>query len=134
MRRALGLFGVRLAAVFSLAVSAALLVDYISSTPTFCGVGSGCAAVRASGYGYLVVAQQPVPVPALGMLAFAILLGITLTRSLTRWVPVIAALAGVIGLGLLGLQVFGIGQLCSLCVTVDTLSVTAALCGILQWR
>jgi len=134
VRRALGLFGVRLAAVLSLAVSAALLVDYISSTPTFCGVGSGCAAVRGSGYGYVVMAQQAVPVPALGLLAFAILLAVALTRSLARWVPLVAALGGVIGLGLFGLQAFGIGQLCSLCVTVDALSVTAALSGLLQWR
>ena len=76
MRRALGLFGVRLAAVLSLAVSAALLVDYISHTPTFCGVGSGCAAVRGSGFGYLVVSEIAVPVPALGLLAFAVLLEI----------------------------------------------------------
>ena len=134
MRRALGLFGVRLAAVSSLAVSAALLVDYISRTPTFCGVGSGCAAVRGSGYGYLVVAEQPVPVPALGLLAFAVLLGIALTRGLTRWVPPIAALGGAIGLCLFGLQLFKIGHLCSLCVTVDALSVAAAICGVLQWR
>jgi len=138
VRRALGLFGVRLAAVLSLAVSAALLVDYISSTPTFCGVDSGCAAVRHSGFGYLVFSLRgepvPVPVPALGLLAFAVLLGSSLTRGLTRWVPAIAALGGVIGLGLFGFQLYKIGQLCSLCVTVDALSVTAAVCGILQWR
>ncbi|HYP98310.1 MAG TPA: thioredoxin domain-containing protein [Polyangiaceae bacterium] len=134
MRRALGLFGVRLAAVLSLAVSAALLVDYISSTPTFCGVGSGCAAVRGSGFGYLVVSEIAVPVPALGLLAFAVLLGVALTRGLLRWAPAFAIIGGVIGLGLFGMQAFKIGHLCSLCVTVDALSVTAAICGILQWR
>lgn len=134
VRRALGLFGVRLAAVLSLAVSAALLVDYISRTPTFCGVGSGCAAVRGSGYGYLSVAEVNLPLPALGMLAFALLLGAALTRPLLRWVPLVAGLGGVIGLGLFALQWLKIGQLCSLCVTVDALSIVAALCGILQWR
>lgn len=134
MRKALGLFGVRLAAVLSLAVSAALLVDYISGTPTFCGVGSGCAAVRGSGYGYLSIGELNLPVPALGMLAFAVLLGAALTRGLLRWVPLLAGVGGAIGVGLFCLQAVKIGQLCSLCVTVDALSVIAAICGFLQWN
>ena len=123
----------RLAAVFSLAVSAALLVDYISSTPTFCGVGSGCAVVRSSGFGYLSIGELNLPVPALGMVAFALLLGSALTRGLQRWVPLIAGLGGAIGLGLFSLQLIKIGHLCSLCVGVDALSVVAAICGFLQW-
>ena len=134
MRSALGLFGVRLAAVLALAVSAALLVDYIGSTPTFCGVGSGCAAVRSSGYGYVSLFGLTLPLPALGLLGFALLLGVALTRGLLRWAPLAAAVGGTIGLGLFGLQWLEIGQLCSLCVTVDALSVVAAICGILQWR
>jgi len=134
VRRALGLFGVRLAAVLALAVSAALLVDYVGRTPTFCGAGSGCAAVRSSGYGYLSVGELNLPLPALGLLAFALLLGVALTRALTRWAPLVATFGGVIGLGLFGLQAIKIGQLCSLCVTVDALSVLAAGCGFLQWR
>jgi len=134
VRRALGLFGVRLAAVLALAVSAALLVDYIGRTPTFCGVGSGCAAVRGSGYGYVSLFELPVPVPVFGLLGFALLLGVSLTRGLSRWVPLVAAIGGLVGLGLFGLQWLGIGHLCSLCVTVDALGVVAALCGILQWR
>ena len=134
MRSALGLFGVRLAAVSALAVSAALLVDYVGRTPTFCGVGSGCAAVRSSGYGYLTVGDLNLPLPALGLLAFALLLAVALARGLTRWAPLVAAVGGVIGLGLFGLQWLKIGQLCSLCVTVDALSVAAAICGVLQWR
>jgi predicted DsbA family dithiol-disulfide isomerase/uncharacterized membrane protein len=125
---------VRLAAVLALAVSAALLVDYTGRVPTFCGAGSGCAAVRGSGYGYLVLGGIPIPLPALGMLAFALLLGFALNRGLRRGVPLVAALGGVIGLGLFGLQLFKIGHLCSLCVTVDTLSVLSALSGLLMWR
>jgi predicted DsbA family dithiol-disulfide isomerase len=134
VRRALGLFGVRLAAVLALAVSAALLVDYIGRTPTFCGAGSGCAAVRGSGYGYVSFFDLNLPVPALGLLGFALLLGIALTRRLSRWVPLVAAVGGALGIGLFGLQWLKIGQLCSLCVTVDVLGVIAALWGIVQWR
>jgi predicted DsbA family dithiol-disulfide isomerase len=134
VRRALGLFGVRLAAVLALAVSAALLVDYISSAPTFCGVGSGCAAVRASGFGYVRLFELNLPVPVFGLLGFALLLGAALTRGLVRFVPLAAAFGGAAGLGLIGLQWFGIGRLCSLCVAVDALAVLAALAGFVQWR
>ncbi len=134
MRRAIGLFGVRLAAVLALAVSAALFVDYTNATPTFCGAASGCAVVRGSGYGYIVLGGYPVPLPLLGMIAFAVLLGFTLSRPVQRWLPLVAIIGGVHGLGLFALQAFKIGQFCSLCVTVDTLSVLAALCSVLVWK
>jgi predicted DsbA family dithiol-disulfide isomerase/uncharacterized membrane protein len=125
---------VRLAAVLALAVSAALFVDYTNATPTFCGAASGCAKVRASGYGYLLLGGYPVPLPLLGMLAFAILLGFTLARPVQRWLPLVAIIGGVHGLGLLALQAFKVGEFCALCVTVDGLSVLAALCGFVVWK
>jgi predicted DsbA family dithiol-disulfide isomerase/uncharacterized membrane protein len=134
VRQALGLFGVRLAAVLALAVSAALFVDYTNSVPTFCGVDSGCAAVRGSGYGYVVLAGFPVPLPVFGMLGFAVLLGVALTRELRRWVPLIAAIGGVLAVFLFGLQAFKIKHLCSLCVTVDTLGVLSAISGLVLWK
>ncbi|MEO7038128.1 MAG: DsbA family protein [Polyangiaceae bacterium] len=134
MRRAIGLFGVRLAAVVALAVSAALFVDYTNATPTFCGATSGCAVVRGSGYGYIVFSNYPIPMPLLGMLAFAALLGFSLARPVQRWLPFVAIIGGVHGLGLFALQAFKIGHFCSLCVTVDSLSVVAALCGVVVWK
>jgi predicted DsbA family dithiol-disulfide isomerase/uncharacterized membrane protein len=130
VRRALGLFGVRLAAVLALAVSAALLVDYTSAIPTFCGADSGCAAVRRSGYGFVPLSGIYVPLPVFGLVAFALLLGVTLTPKLRRFVPLVAGLGGVLGLGLFALQALKIGHLCSLCVTVDTLSVLGSLSGL----
>ena len=134
VRQALGLFGVRLAAVLALAFSAALFVDYTGSVPTFCGVNSGCAAVRGSGYGYYVLFGFPVPLPVFGMLGFALLLGVALTRELRRWVPPIAAIGGVAALGLFALQAFKIKHLCSLCVTVDLLGMLAAAAGWVLWK
>ncbi len=134
MRRALGLFGVRLAAILALAVCAALFVDYTSAVPTFCGVDSGCAAVRRSGFGFLPFAGTYVPMPVFGLLGFAFLLGVALIRKLRPLVPVVAGIGGLVGLGLFGLQAFKIGHLCSLCVTVDTLSVLAALSGLVLWK
>ncbi len=134
MRRALGLFGVRLAAILALAVCAALWVDYTSAVPTFCGVDSGCAAVRRSGFGFVPIAGTYVPLPLFGLLGFAFLLGVALTAKWRRAVPLVAGIGGVLGLGLFGLQALKIGQLCSLCVTVDTLSVLAALSGLVLWQ
>ncbi|HYP89394.1 MAG TPA: thioredoxin domain-containing protein [Polyangiaceae bacterium] len=125
---------VRFAAVLALGFSAALLVDYISSAPTFCGVGSGCAVVRTSGFGYLSVFDLNLPVPVLGLLGFALLLGMALTRKLERFLPWVALLSGALGLGFIALQWLVIGRLCSLCVTVDGLSVLAALGGLLLLR
>ena len=130
MRRALGLFGVRLAAILALAGSAALLVDYTTAVPTFCGVDSGCAAVRRSGFGFVPLGGMYVPLPVFGLLGFALLLGVALMSRLRRFVPLVAGLGGVVGLGLFGVQWLKIGHLCSLCVTVDTLGVLCAASGV----
>ena len=134
MRQALGLFGVRLCAILALAVSAALFVDYTNTLPAFCGADSGCAAVRRSGFGYVVLLGWPAPLPLFGMLGFALLLGFALTRELRRWVPLVAATGGITALALFGLQAFKIKHLCSLCVTVDTLAVLAAVAGGVLWK
>ena len=134
MRRALGLLGVRLAAVLALAVSAALLVDYTRPGATFCAADSGCAAVRRSGFGYLTLGELNIPVPVFGLLGFALLLGVALAPGLRRWVPLVAAIGGAVGLGLFGLQWLKIGHLCSLCVSVDLLGLVAAVSGLLLWR
>ena len=126
--------GVRLAAVLALAVSAALLVDYAIAGSTFCAANSGCNAVRRSGFGYLPVGDLNIPVPVFGLLGFALLLGAALTPALRRSVPLLAGLIGVVGLSLFGLQWIKIGHFCSLCVTVDALSVLAALSGLVLWR
>ena len=43
----------------AIATSAALFVDYVSSSPAFCSPGSGCSAVRASRYSHF----QGIPLP-----------------------------------------------------------------------
>ncbi len=117
-----------------MAVSAALFVDYTNGVPTFCGVNSGCAAVRSSGFGYVMFGTLPMPVPVFGMVGFALLLGVALTRELRRWLPLVAGIGGLAAASLFGLQAFKIKHLCSLCVTVDMLGVLAAVCGLLFWK
>ena len=123
-----------MAASLALSVSAALFVDYTGTVPTFCGVNSGCAAVRGSGYGYVVLGTFPVPLPVFGMLGFAALLGFALTRELRRFVPAMAAVGGLVSFALFSLQTFKIGHLCSLCVTVDALGIVAAISGWVLWK
>jgi protein-disulfide isomerase/uncharacterized membrane protein len=120
---------VRLASVIALASSTALLLDYVTPTPAFCGAGSGCEAVRRSGYGYFLLGGLPIPVPVFGLIGFSALFGASLVQSdkLRRNLVLgLASLGGLVGLGLLGLQLFGIGAMCSLCVVTDAAAIVAA--------
>lgn len=110
------------------------MADYTNAVPSFCGVDSGCAAVRRSGFGYVPIAGIYLPLPVFGLLGFAFLLGVALNRKLRGFVPLVAGAGGLVGLSLFALQWLKIGHLCSLCVTVDTLSVLAALSGLVLWK
>lgn len=104
---------VRALAIVGLAVSAALLVDYLAPEPAFCGDG-GCASVRASAW----ARPLGVPLPALGLVHFAAVLGLALGG---RWRPLrwLAVAGGAGGLGLLIVQGAVLGTWCRLCVVTD---------------
>ena len=71
--------------VFALAVSAALLADYASSSPAFCSAGSGCDTVRRSGLGYIPMPGGAyVPVPVVGLIGFGLALAATLLGDWRR--------------------------------------------------
>lgn len=126
------LLALRIAALVALAASAALFVDYISAQPAFCGAGSGCAAIRHSGYGYLPVAETAIPVPAFGLLGFATLFGATLLndRVLRRRAVVLLGWVGAVtALVLLSIQ-FALGALCSLCFTADFAAIFGLVCAL----
>ena len=112
----------RLALLFALGTSAALTIDYLSSNPAFCGGTSGCGAVRRSGWGYV----GAVPLPALGMLAFAATLGLSLgpvaVRRVAAWAAVLGALMGA---ALIAVQAVVIQRFCSLCMLVDVSAIVA---------
>jgi protein-disulfide isomerase/uncharacterized membrane protein len=108
-----------------LAVSAALYVDYASALPTFCGEGSGCSAVRYSGYGYVF---GRIPVPLAGLLGLGGLFVISLlgpSKLRDRLVVWAGYAVGVAGAGFLALQIV-IGAFCWLCGIVDVASVMVA--------
>jgi predicted DsbA family dithiol-disulfide isomerase/uncharacterized membrane protein len=123
LRPAHWLLLLRLAALVALATSAALMADYVAPEPTFCGAGSGCAHVRASGWGHLPLPGLPeIPVPLLGIVGFSFVLGASLIPDAQRRARVTVPLAGVLalsGLALIFLQLFVIGHICVFCVVVD---------------
>ncbi|MFO0761880.1 MAG: vitamin K epoxide reductase family protein [Byssovorax sp.] len=119
----------RLSLLVALAASAALFVEYShAGDPAFCGVGSGCLAVRMSPYSRLL----GLPLPTLGLLAFTILFVLSLTaRSITQHRVVAAAslLGGIFAVYLIILQATQIHAFCPWCVAVDTSSIVAAIAG-----
>jgi predicted DsbA family dithiol-disulfide isomerase/uncharacterized membrane protein len=112
----------RIATLVALAASAALLVDYASASPTFCGSG-GCATVRQSVFAYVPLPGLPaLPLPVLGVISFSFLLGLSLLptpRQRARWVTPLALAIAVGGALLLLVQILVIRQLCAFCVVVD---------------
>jgi len=127
----------RVLALVALGASAALFVDYTTPEPTFCGAGSGCAAVRGSGLGYLVVGQVPIPVPLFGLLGFSFLLGISLISRpelRRRWVLNAGVLGALAAIVLLLVQALSIGVFCTLCVVVDVAAILAGIAAFLYSR
>lgn len=116
----------RSATLVALCASTALLSDYIAGTPTFCSAASGCGAVRDSPYSHFVLGEAFfIPLPALGLLGFAILLSVSfVSRALTR---AVAGAGGLIALSLLVIQAVLVRHFCWLCVTVDLAALVAAL-------
>jgi uncharacterized membrane protein/predicted DsbA family dithiol-disulfide isomerase len=117
----------RLALLLALGTSAALTIDYLSSSPAFCGGTSGCGAVRRSGWGYVGV----VPLPALGLLAFAATLGLSLgPPALRRFSAYAAALGALIGAALIAVQALVVQRFCSLCMVVDGSAIVAGAAAV----
>lgn len=125
MRRALTLAIVRTLVLVVLTASAALLYDYTRPLAAFCEAGAGCEAVRASSFAYVL----GVPQPAVGLLAYMVIFGITLLRHELRRKLLfpLAAAGGLFGLVFLAIQAFVIQRFCGLCVVVDIAAIALAL-------
>jgi uncharacterized membrane protein/predicted DsbA family dithiol-disulfide isomerase len=118
------LFPLRCALLVALAGSAVSLADDSFHTRPFCGFDSGCDAVTGTVYG------RPfgVPLAAVGLVGFGALFALTLFPAARAFALVGpgAVLAGLGGLGLIGIQAFVLGQLCPVCLCVDAAAVAAA--------
>jgi len=125
--RVLPVLLLRLSLLVAIAASATLVVDYANAgDPAFCGVMSGCFAVRISPY------SRPfgVPLPSLGLAAYALLFGLHFVarkRIQHSAHAALASLGALIACGLLWLQKNEIGAFCQWCVAVDLSAIIAAI-------
>lgn len=114
----------------ALAAAAVLLVEYTNAgDPAFCGVTSGCFAVRTSAYSHI----GPVPLPHIAIVAFAVVLGAALmgkTAVFQRATAAMTILGGGGAIVLIGIQAFVIHHFCKWCIIVDTSAIVAALASI----
>jgi len=132
LRACTWLFSLRFAALLGLGVSVALLHDYTSSETAFCGLNSGCGAIRSSGFGYIPLPGLGLlPVPILGILAFSSLFAGSLQSSPRKRAQLVAPLAYVGAAGALGFLVLQayLGHFCSFCVTADLSALAIAFCA-----
>ena len=107
-------------ALFALAASTVLLVDYTRPVPIFCAQGGGCDAVKRTVFAHVL----GVPTPAFGVAAFVMLGVLTgLRGAQVRFAQAcMATFAAVVSVALLGVQ-FRMRQLCPYCVVSDVAAV-----------
>ncbi len=123
----------RAALLVALTASTALYVDYSQAAPAFCGVQSGCAAVRDSAFSSI----GGISLPAIGMGVFAGLLAMALWASSARHHRLLALQTGVVALGavaLIGVQLFVVEATCGYCMAVDVAAIAAFFCAALLAR
>ncbi len=130
MRASSWLFIIRALCLLCLGMSVALLLDYVSPEPAFCGVDSGCAEVRASGYGYIPLPFGSLPVPVLGVIAFTALFAASMNRSAEVQGRLVPPIAGVVAAGAVGFVVLQLvmQHFCWMCLTVDLSALLIAFC------
>lgn len=133
MRKAVLVILLRLSLIVALFASVALFIEYQrAGDPAFCGVGSGCMAVRMSPYSRLL----NVPLPTWGLLAFGSLFGFAMTARDRAWHAVVAVISGLGALVagyLVYLQAFQIRAFCKWCILADTGAFVAAVSAVLLY-
>ncbi len=127
MRKAVLVTLLRLSLVVALFASAALFIEYQrAGDPAFCGVGSGCMAVRLSPYSKLF----DVPLPTWGLLAFGSLFAFVIaarSRAQHLAVAVASSFGAVVAAYLVYLQAHEIHAFCKWCVMADASTLVAAI-------
>lgn len=135
MRKLVPILLLRLALLAAVLACAVLVVEYKNAGDSaFCGVGSGCEAIRHSAYSHIVLNDAiDIPLPVLGLCLLAGLLALALVakeRSQTFFVAVAAAGGGVIGVGLILLQAFKLNAFCRWCLLIDVSAIVAAVAAV----
>jgi uncharacterized membrane protein/predicted DsbA family dithiol-disulfide isomerase len=119
----------RAAVVIAAAGSSALYVQYLSpADATFCGLDSGCEAVRRAGFTSL--GSPLLSIPLAGLAAYAVLYVMSLLYPKGGVTTALALIGGVMGVGFVATQAFVVQAFCWLCLVVDGAAVAA---GVLAW-
>jgi uncharacterized membrane protein len=117
----------RLALLFVLAASAALYVQYLDpAEAAFCGLGSGCEAVRRAGFSYFF-GSRFLSLPLFGLVAYGTVLVTSLAAPRSRWTYFFTASGAAGAVVLIGLQALFVHAFCWLCLVVDVGALFAAL-------
>jgi len=126
MRKIAPVLLLRLALLVAVLGCAVLVIEHRNAgDPAFCGVASGCMAVRRS----VLSRIGPVPLPVIGLTAHAVLLALALVardKARTYYLAAIAATGGAIAATLIAVQAFQIRAFCKWCVMVDVSAIVAA--------
>ncbi|MEO6419769.1 MAG: vitamin K epoxide reductase family protein [Polyangiaceae bacterium] len=111
--------------VLGLAMSAALLVDYVRPAPIFCEENGGCDVVKRT----VFAALYGIPTPVFGLVGFVALAVLALLRGKRFRIAhlVVASGAALVAMALLFVQ-FLMGVYCKYCMVVD-ISALALLAG-----
>jgi predicted DsbA family dithiol-disulfide isomerase/uncharacterized membrane protein len=119
----------RAAVLIAAAASSALYVQYLSpADAAFCGLDSGCEAVRRAG---LTSLGSPLfSIPLAGLAAYAVLYAMSLLHPKGGATTAFAVIGAVIGVGLVATQAFVVQAFCWLCLVVDGAAVAA---GVIAW-
>jgi len=116
MPRTLSESVLRAAALVGLGVSALLIAEYQQPVPAFCAPGGGCEVVRHSPYAQFL----GIPLPYLGVLFFAAVLGAAIVPRARRWLLPLGAAGAAAGVAFLGIQAFLLNAFCQFCLVVDS--------------
>lgn len=109
-----------------IAFSALMIAEYAGRAPALCSPGGGCDTVKSSGYAY----PLGIPLPVLGVAFYSLVLALAVWPRWRRSLAPVAMVGAAGGLAFIGIQVFEIGALCWMCLTVD---LGAIAIGALAW-
>lgn len=125
------LLALRVCCLVAIAASAALTVEYRSADASFCTPGSGCSILRRTGLAHLW--GLGLTLPELGLVAFSLLYGLTLTRHVAV-AATLSVVGGLAGLALIAVQQFQVQVFCWLCLIVDLAAIGGAASAVVYLR
>jgi uncharacterized membrane protein len=124
----------RVTALVAIVASTALYMQYLDpAEAAFCGLDSGCEAVRKSGFSYFFGTPY-VSIPLVGLLAYLSVLAASVWEPRVMLTRVLFWVGGAVGLVLLGVQAIYLGAFCWLCGVVDGAAILGAAFAALDAR